>query len=459
MPETNKINYKYIFKVFVYLGALLVAIYLVILASGYKFDGRRNNFVETGNIYINSNPKDVKIYIDGKLKSKRAPFKLGYLLPGNYQVKIEKDGYKSWEKNLEVKAGLVTYESEIILFYDHPQTESFVSTENIKGMKINTAKDEILYFTDKAVYFKKTDSTPEQKIIELNDGIIEGIGAPNNFSKVLIQKRNDATLSYIYCKDRDCKEPYDLDLGLSLKFDKATFTNNDNFPLLLFFEGNLYSVKSDLSKHYIETRALDSAFFDGTIYYLTDDDDGVGVWFSSPDGSNKKKITTQKGYGSEKKNFSFQYDYKKDKLYLIGEGSDLFIINKEQSPKKLDTEASFLNFDNNNFLLITFGSEIKVQGKVEVTDEADSIHNVARYSQNPINTGWLLKTSHLLFIRDKILKTLEGKKSNETDLYSFEEDKNIVFISISKNEIIVLDKGRLTKLTVCEKGSLIDLWQ
>ena len=459
MPEKSKFNFKYLLKVFVYLGALLIAIYLVILASGYKYDSRRNNFVETGNIYINSNPKDVKIYIDGKLRSKKAPFKLGYLLPGNYQVKVEKDGYKSWEKNLEVKAGLVTYESEIILFYNNPKTESFVDTQNIKGMKINAAKNEILYFSDSAVYSKKTDTNAEQKIIELNDGTIESVETPNNFSKMLIQKRSATSLAYIYCKDKECKEPYDINQALSLNFDKAKFTNNDNYPLILFFEGNLYSVKSDLSKYYIETKVLDSAFFNGSIYYLTDDEDGVGIWFSDPDGNNKKKITTQKGYGSEKKNFSFQYDYKKDKLYLIGENQELFKMDKGESPKIYDTEVSFLNFDNNNFLLITFGSEIKVQGKVEVTDKEDSIHNVARYSQDPINTSWLLKTNHILFIRDKILRTLEIKRSNETDLYSYRGDTNIYFVSISKNEIIVLDNGRLIKLTVCEKGSLIDLWQ
>ncbi|MBU2595418.1 PEGA domain-containing protein [Patescibacteria group bacterium] len=461
MPEKNKFNYKYLFKVIFYILALLAAIYLVLLASGYKLDLKRKIFVETGSIYLNSNPKDVKIYLNGRLKSNRAPFKLSYLLPGNYQVRVEKEGFKSWEKNLSIKSGLVAYESEVILYYNQPKEELFSRIEGVGGLNINKGKDKLLYFTDKEIFLKKINSDQEEKIFELVSGRIEKTEAANDFSKLLIQTKDEASkVIYLYCANSNCQEPYNLNLGLNLNFDKAKLTNNDNYPLLLSVEGSLYAIKSDFSKYYIEAKVLDYVFFNGKIYYLTDEEEGVGISSSDLEGKEKTKISIQKAHTSQKNVFSLWVDEKKKRLYLIGEEENLYQFDLKGEPlKKIETKAESLNFDNNNFLLIISGSELKVQGRVEIIDKEDSIRGVARYSQDPLLANWLWRTNHILFIRDNILKTVELKGSNETDLYSFQKEGVADFISISKNEVIVLDKGSLKKITLCEKGSLIDLWQ
>ncbi|MCX6811891.1 MAG: PEGA domain-containing protein, partial [Candidatus Berkelbacteria bacterium] len=469
MPEKKKFNFKYLLKVIVYICALLVAIYLVLLASGYKFDSRNKNFKQTGSIYINSNPKDVKIYINGKLKSTRTPLKLGYLLPENYQVRIEKDGFQKWEKNLTVKPGLVSSESEVILFYDKARQEEFSNIEGVKNFKINAAKNELLFWTTNQIYFQKTDSNQNQKSAELLTSQIEDVDGGLNFKRLLIKGKDLTSQGQImlYCSQGDCPEPYDLDHGLSLNFDKGKVNDDDSYPLLLSAQGNLYSVTDKLVKYYIDSNVLDFVLFSGKIFYLTNDENGVKISSSDPKGEDKKLITAQKANESEKKNFALYVDAKKNRLFLISRDNDLFRINTgNQTLEEIKTEATSLNFDNNNFLLIINGSELKVQGKVKVTDEEKSLHEVARYSSDPLNPGWIFRTNHLLLIRDRILKTVEVEGSNETDLYAFNNDDytkdktgNLNFVSISKNEAVVLDKMKLKKVTFCERGSLIDLWQ
>ncbi len=60
----------------------------------------------TGLLNANSFPTGAEVYIDGKLVT--ATDGTIYLEPKQYHVKISKDGYSSWEKNLSIEEQLVT---------------------------------------------------------------------------------------------------------------------------------------------------------------------------------------------------------------------------------------------------------------------------------------------------------------------------------------------------------------
>ena len=68
---------------------------------------------------MEAEPKQVEIYINGKL-AKKTDFFFGSsllenLLPGEYKIILKKNGYSLWEKNLEVKGKQVTEIKNIIL--------------------------------------------------------------------------------------------------------------------------------------------------------------------------------------------------------------------------------------------------------------------------------------------------------------------------------------------------------
>jgi len=363
---------------------------------------------------------------------------------------------------LTVKTGMVTSEGEVILFYNQARSDDFSSVNGVQNLKINAAKIVLLYFTASQIYFQKVDSNQIQNsAVPANSQIIDVDGGLN-FDRLLIFKKDPASQvqTMLYCRQKDCPQPVDLNPVLNLNFDKGRISNDSNYPLLLSAQGNLYAVDNDLNKYYVDSHVLDYVFFAGKIYYLSDDETGVKISYADPKGENKKLITTQKANASDKNNFVFLVDAKKNRLFLIGEDKNLFQINDGNfSLEDLKTEATNLNFDNKNFLLVINGSELRIQGKVELADLEDSWHEVARYSSNPLDSGWILRTNHLIFIGDGILKTVEAKSSNETNLYSFDKNSVANFASISKNEVVVLDKGRLKKLTVCDAGSLIDFWQ
>lgn len=97
---------------------------LVLYYQGYRLDfhpaNGRIKLVQTGGIFVKTIPKQVEIYLDGKLVKKTDPFfsstLIENLLPKKYLLEVKKDGFYPWKKNLEVKEEAVIEVGHIILF-------------------------------------------------------------------------------------------------------------------------------------------------------------------------------------------------------------------------------------------------------------------------------------------------------------------------------------------------------
>ena len=91
---------------------------LVMYSIGYRLDWNNKSIVETGVISIDIQPKDAIVYISGVKINKKLPLQLTNRLPGTYELRIEKIGYKTWEKNIDVKSKQTTYIKDINLLRD-----------------------------------------------------------------------------------------------------------------------------------------------------------------------------------------------------------------------------------------------------------------------------------------------------------------------------------------------------
>lgn len=93
---------------------------VIFYCQGYRFDFQTYKISKTGGVFLNINPKQTEIYIDGELVKKTDPFfgsvLIDNLLPKKYSVEVRKDGYSTWSKALNVKEKEVTEAKNIILF-------------------------------------------------------------------------------------------------------------------------------------------------------------------------------------------------------------------------------------------------------------------------------------------------------------------------------------------------------
>ena len=104
---------------------LLIAPSAVFYSQGYRIDFENKKFTQTGAFYFKVLPKSVEVYLNGKL-IKKTDFFFGTalienLLPKKYQIKIIKEGYHSWQKNLEIKEKQVTEAKNIVLVPENPK--------------------------------------------------------------------------------------------------------------------------------------------------------------------------------------------------------------------------------------------------------------------------------------------------------------------------------------------------
>ena len=154
---------------YVFCGLFIVIFFIAVTyASGYKVSTLWPFKMEkTGMFIIKTKPEGAKIYIDGKLKKNilnifgegytKTPAKIKGLLPDEYNITLELDGYWSWEKKMEIKPGQSNIIDNIFFRKDIPIKISDYQEGQIKyspnkkycfnlNQLINLKTDEVLKF-------------------------------------------------------------------------------------------------------------------------------------------------------------------------------------------------------------------------------------------------------------------------------------------------------------------------
>lgn len=94
-----------------------VGVFVSYYARGYRFNTTTLKFSPNGLLVLKSVPDGAQIFVDGELKT--ATNATLPIPPGTYDVSIRKDGYSSWNKRLTIDKEIVT-ESTAYLFKSAP---------------------------------------------------------------------------------------------------------------------------------------------------------------------------------------------------------------------------------------------------------------------------------------------------------------------------------------------------
>ena len=103
-----------------------VSAILIFQAKGYRFDIKSKKIEKTGIIAVSSVPVGAAVYVNNHL-SGATNTNIVNLTPGEYALKVVKEGYLSWEKNIPVVAEMVT-PVEITLFPSVPDLRPLTFT-------------------------------------------------------------------------------------------------------------------------------------------------------------------------------------------------------------------------------------------------------------------------------------------------------------------------------------------
>jgi hypothetical protein len=90
------------------IGVALLVTFLVFIMLGYRFNRATSTIEQGGLVQFASRPTDANVTIGKARLSDATPSKIT-VNPGNYDALMERDGYQSWRKNVNVRAGEVLW--------------------------------------------------------------------------------------------------------------------------------------------------------------------------------------------------------------------------------------------------------------------------------------------------------------------------------------------------------------
>lgn len=128
-----------------FMAVFFIVLPLIILeANGYKFNFKKSVLQKTGIIFVESKPKDVLVWLDGKLAEEQTPAIIKDLLPNEYQLKLSKEGYQDWEKKINVRQAETNVIQYVRLFRENSMPQLLLPGNILEIVYGNSANKMIL---------------------------------------------------------------------------------------------------------------------------------------------------------------------------------------------------------------------------------------------------------------------------------------------------------------------------
>lgn len=134
---------KILIAVSILVVLILATAAITLYGRGYRFsfNNGRADLSGTGLLVATSNPDGAQVFVNDHLTT--ATDNTINLQPGNYKVRIFKEGYFPWEKNLTIEKGVVA-KAEALLFPTAPKLESITNT-GVNNPVLDPSRTKIAY--------------------------------------------------------------------------------------------------------------------------------------------------------------------------------------------------------------------------------------------------------------------------------------------------------------------------
>lgn len=370
---------------------IVVAPAVIFYSQGYRFDFENKKIVETGGILIRAYPKNnLNIYIDDKLAPSKKLF-FDNITPDKHNILIEKEGYFTYSKDIEVKEKLIT-ELNIVFFSKNKEKEILLE---------NTSN--IFPISDNKFIIEKDDNfysfNPKKNELEL---IIE-----NNFDSYEIINDNILGIkdNYFYLEQNQFSNIGQTDfiindgfyykIGGKIYKDNKLIKDNIDFykPPYYFSNGYLYRENEQITEELFkidETNNYEILPINDKIF-LNENNENLYIL----DNKHFKKVLFLNGI--------LEYVTYENKI-LFNTGNEVWIYSGEENTFEFITRFSYkiknIQWLNKEYFMFTTNNELII-----ADTNFDNVITLIQYLNSPT-----------AFLRDKVIYIL-----NNNNLYSIED--------------------------------------
>lgn len=330
---------------------------LVAAVAGWRIN-KDFTVEQKGLLSVRSIPESASVIIDGELQHQTTNMSK-MLSEGKHKVRLEKDGYESWEKDFEVTPGWLVRLEYPRLFKKNRENEVIKNFGGMKFFYVSPDNSTAIYSTDDfSIWNIMTDfnSTPKSHEVDLNDifnNAIEDKYSYNinyiewnrNNERVLVNITNGQTSSWRVIDFKNPKESVDVSL-INHDISQARLGNDSN-NLLALIDNNIVMIDLE-TKNISEPIAKNvSNFFlkDSDLIYLT----------------NKNTI----------------------ELIRIGEQKTTKVATLENTTSKVS--LALTRFNSMSYILYTINNKLFVYQSNVLPNGEDDISNMKLIVESEIN--------------------------------------------------------------------------
>lgn len=104
--------------VFLITSFFVISPIVVLYTMGFRYDVKTGAVRSTGVISVDIDPNDARVYVNDIVIEQGMPIRLTNRAPGSYDIRIERGGYKTWEKDIIVWSNQTSYVTGFELIKD-----------------------------------------------------------------------------------------------------------------------------------------------------------------------------------------------------------------------------------------------------------------------------------------------------------------------------------------------------
>lgn len=478
-------RFRLILSLLTIIAFLILAPVLVMYAMGYRF-GKEIKTV--GMIYLRSTPKDANIYINGKPFKENTPAAITSLQSKEYQMKVIKEGFSSWEKKIKVFPNTITEVRNIYLLpiFLSPR---LITEHSVDYYKLSPSQESIAYITGEeknrgiwALNLKNLSKVQIfSKLIHKDLEVPESLEWSPDSKRIIFLaepelKRSRETLPRYFIVDIE-KPTEIIDLSSLTPFpeldeprwvpngsNKIFYTlKNKDKNFLGVFELNLDNGEN---KQILPDNVITYAYSNNEIYFIKKDSKDaskIELWKANIDGGNPVSVFS---FSELKSDYRALLSTENNIIIFTPEDKKIYLLNPVTN--QLEVAASNITdvkwSPNGKYILyLKDGHEIWVynfnnEKSVFLKKGQDML--LGKYADSIQEVAWFSTSEHILFKTNNEIKLTEVDNRGGTNVNKIGISNSPLNFNLGKNgEIIYLvnhvedDIQKIYEIFLTKKGN------
>lgn len=396
-------------------GAIFLMLCYVVglYAWGYRLNLENGKIVksETGIIILATRPGGASVFLDGKKQKSQTPT-LGFMnmtvkgvSVGEHRVRVEKEGYETWEGSFKVEPSLVSWGNYIVLVPVKKQSKDFNFPGNVKQSLASVDKKILIIQSEdvetKTRHYFRVNLDSKEKTKIASEPMIEGqvvrlreVSSDNN--RLLLEKSlAGKTENWVFEIKADGLS-WNVSILFNLPFTKVSFSPNSSAKLYTQKDSDIHLVDYEQkTMSAVLVRNAVNFFRNSTsIFFVKKELDNYSLSELTRDGTERTIIKSVPASDS----YLFEHLDRNKTFVLLPQKTKELILYQTDSNEKLNSKilaqevVSFTISPNKKRILYRTANEISVydldKNKFYKTVTADGLRHA----------DWFNDESNLLYI-------------------------------------------------------------